>query len=225
MSSILDALERLERERSPSLPPRPLRPPRRARFAAVCGATVVLAVSAAAVGYLLPSLRRAASPGAPVEPLARALPEPVPEVPPSTAPGREAAPGEVTRAAPVAPPSPEAPPLAVPVEPPPDPAPVPEPPAGAGLRPLPPPTIASEPTGEDAPWVAPLPAGAPEVHVAFLLYSARPERRSVALQLDGGPLLTVREGDEVGDITVVRIRPDHVELAWRGERFAVFTRR
>lgn len=225
MSSILDALERLERERSPGSPPPVLPPPRRRRFAAVSGGVVALALLAAAVGHLLPFLRRAVPPGAPSEPLARPLSDPVRDVSSSLTADRTATAGEVTRPAPVAPPSPGAPPLAIPVEPPPEPEPVVAPSRADGLRALPPPTIASQPTAEDTPWVATAPAGAPEVHVAFLLYSARPERRSVALKLDGGPLVTAREGDEIEEVTVVRIRPDHVELAWRGERFAVFTHR
>jgi hypothetical protein len=62
------------------------------------------------------------------------------------------------------------------------------------------------------------------VRLSFLLYSSAPERRSVALTIDGGGLTTLHEGDESDGIEVVRIHPDHAELRWQGEAFTVEAR-
>jgi hypothetical protein len=77
---------------------------------------------------------------------------------------------------------------------------------------------------EAAPPAAPRPAGAPSVHVSFLVYSTTPERRSVALTIDDGGLVTLREGEASGGLSVVQILTDGVELAWQGESFVVRAR-
>jgi hypothetical protein len=58
------------------------------------------------------------------------------------------------------------------------------------------------------------------VRVSFLVYSGAPERRSVALTVDGG-LVTLHEGQESGGVSVARILPDGVELTWQGQSFKV----
>jgi len=65
------------------------------------------------------------------------------------------------------------------------------------------------------------PAGAPAVRISFLIYSRTPERRSVALTLDGTGMVTLREGQATQGLEVVEIRPDGAEMAWQGERFTV----
>ena len=250
MSSILDALEKLER----TAPPTPGRPPapaanRRSRRLA----TGALAIGAIAAAATLAWLGRQQGPAAPVgavrAPAAAAAPETAPAV--GAAPAGDSL--GVARPVPVPAPDAAARPLALPIGPTFDtPAPsgtddraplagaaldaargtpVPpadEPPAARQLaaapRTAPPDTISSRPIPAAAPDLGTLPAGAPEVRVGFLLYSAKAERRSVALQLDGGPLTTLREGEEAQDVTVVRILPDRVELGWQGRRFAVAAR-
>ena len=39
--------------------------------------------------------------------------------------------------------------------------------------------------------------------------------------LADGTIATLREGEHAGEIEVVRIRPDHIEVRWRGETFAI----
>jgi hypothetical protein len=69
------------------------------------------------------------------------------------------------------------------------------------------------------------PAGAPGVRLSFLLFSPSPQRRSVALAIDGGSLETLHEGESTtGGLEVVRILPDRVDLKWQGEGFTVRAR-
>jgi len=225
MSSILDALGRLEQAPPHGPPLGPVRVPRPRpwRRLLAFAAAAVLAGGSALVVVLV-----ARPPGASV-PAPTEIPQPpaaavTPPADQAAAPATPDAGSALERAAPVAPPTPENRPLAVPIEAPSDPIPNPEPPVPLERR-LPPPTIASRPLPDDVLPPPALPAGAPDVHLAFLLYSARPERRSVAVQIDGGPLTTLREGDETGGLTVLRIQPDHVELDWQGQRFVVATRR
>ncbi len=129
-------------------------------------------------------------------------------------------------------------------------APLPPPPAPRPARaapapslpvvpPVPPPaeTTAERPWAQvDAPPAAPAPAVAtappvpvaeapvPRVHVSFLLYSKVPERRSVALAIEDGGLVTLHEGERTGGVEVARILPDRVELRYDGRTFAVRAR-
>lgn len=64
----------------------------------------------------------------------------------------------------------------------------------------------------------------PRVHVSFLLYSKVPERRSVALAIEDGGLVTLREGERTGGVEVARILPDRVELRYDGRTFTVRAR-
>jgi type II secretory pathway component PulC len=107
------------------------------------------------------------------------------------------------------------------------------------VPPVPPPaeTTAERPWAQvDAPPAAPAPAVAtappvpvaeapvPRVHVSFLLYSKVPERRSVALAIEDGGLVTLHEGERTGGVEVARILPDRVELRYDGRTFAVRAR-
>ena len=65
------------------------------------------------------------------------------------------------------------------------------------------------------------PAGAPRVQLSFLVYSQAPERRTVVLAIDGGSLVTLREGETAAGLTVARILPDHVQLRMGAQVFAV----
>lgn len=121
-------------------------------------------------------------------------------------------------------------------------APLPAAPAAASLPvvpPVPPPaaTTAERPWAQvDAPPAAPTPAIAtaapapvaeapvPRVHVSFLLYSKVPERRSVALAIEDGGLVTLHEGERMGGVEVARILPDRVELRYDGRTFTVRAR-
>jgi hypothetical protein len=69
-----------------------------------------------------------------------------------------------------------------------------------------------------------VPPGAPKLRVSFLVYSASPERRSVALTINDGSLTTLREGGGADGVEVVRILPDRVELRWQGETFVLEVR-
>jgi hypothetical protein len=62
------------------------------------------------------------------------------------------------------------------------------------------------------------------VRLSFLLFSPSPERRSVALAIDGGSLQTLHEGEATGGLQVVRILPDRVDLSWEGAPFTVRAR-
>ena len=65
------------------------------------------------------------------------------------------------------------------------------------------------------------PVARPAVRLSFLVYSPSAERRSVVLATEGGSLTTLHEGERVGDIEVMRILPDSVELRHEGHVFTV----
>jgi hypothetical protein len=151
-------------------------------------------------------------PAAPTEAPA-AAPTPVAESGPSV-------PAPVLSAAPPVPPPPaNAPrPWAQPVAPPPPPA---VRPAAAPRDPV---AASAARRADPEPPVRHAPAGAPEVRLSFLLFSPSPDRRSVALSIDGGSLETLHEGESTGSLDVVRILPDRVDLRWGGEPFTVRAR-
>jgi hypothetical protein len=60
--------------------------------------------------------------------------------------------------------------------------------------------------------------------VSFLVYSRDPERRTVALTVDGQGLYTLHEGDAVGDVEVTRILADRVHVRHGDREFVVRTR-
>lgn len=214
MSSILDALEKLESRRAAGESPEPPRHrPRSATPLVIGGALVAFA---AGIGFTAAWLRPAPTPT-----LVAAAPTATPPAvaaPPATPP---VAPATVAAA-----PRPLEQPWAEVVTPPivrraPEPsAAAAEPRADDGV---PPDDVASapEPTAEPAPRAPPPPAGAPSVRVSFLVYSSVPERRSVALTIDEGGLVTLQEGQQSGEVSVVEILPDAVALAWQGQAFTV----
>ena len=59
------------------------------------------------------------------------------------------------------------------------------------------------------------------VRISFLAYSRIPDLRTVSLAVDGDSLVTLREGEKAGDLEVVRIHPDRVEVKRNGEAFIV----
>jgi hypothetical protein len=65
------------------------------------------------------------------------------------------------------------------------------------------------------------PPGSPIVRVSFLLYSRSAERRTVALTMPTGEMVTLHEGDSVGDLEVARILPDRVHLRHNGQVYAL----
>src|SRR5262249_32390712 len=99
------------------------------------------------------------------------------------------------------------------------PAPV-APPAAA----TPPPPVATEPhflQAPDSADITPPPADAPRVQLTMLMYSRVPERRTVALVVDGGSMTMLHEGESTHEIEVERIKPDGVLLRHRGRSFTV----
>jgi hypothetical protein len=236
VSSILDALAKLEASRQPTgllEPGRPPAPPARRPLATmlVVGAFVAGAGVAAVVLWrrpveapaVMPAIMPAPPPPpptvmaeapvvAPVTPepvvVARAPVDGLRTAPPVAAPAGQDLPWARTVTPPAPPPAEPAPStgrLAVAL------APRAEPPSL--------PAVPAEP-----PPVARPPEGAPNIRLSFLLYSAHPERRSVALTIDGGGLTTLHEGDDHEGVEVVRIRPDGAELRWQGEVFTVEAR-
>jgi type II secretory pathway component PulC len=57
-----------------------------------------------------------------------------------------------------------------------------------------------------------------------MIYSSVPERRTVALVVNGGSMVTLHEGESAGEIEVERIKPDGVQLRHRGRSFTVRAR-
>ena len=233
MSSILDALEKLESAPPPAAPGSP--PPRPTRRRALIAAGV-LAAFAAGVG-IAAWLLRAPTP-VPAAPLVASAPEPAPaDVAPDTPePAHPAAAAGARRAAPTFRERPwaevvedEAPAALPAAEPAPAASVAATPPAASRATPpaAAPRTRATPPPAPEAraspakPARARPPAGAPAVRISFLIYSRTPERRSVALTLDGTGMVTLREGQATQGLEVVEIRPDGAEMAWQGERFTV----
>jgi hypothetical protein len=62
------------------------------------------------------------------------------------------------------------------------------------------------------------------VLVNVLLYSPVAERRTVSLTVDGGDMVTLREGEKTGTIEVTRILPERIHVRWDGRLFAVDAR-
>jgi len=245
VSSILDALRKLEAAGSP--PTREATLP--ARRPATLRRTAGLLLGAFAAGAALASwLRSGPPPETAPSQLAAAEPvaSPAPPHPPAVeAPSRAtAAPALPRTLADVDPPhgvsgnggAPEAAAPRVPVQaavalaPPPRPSEEARPRTSA-RRPTEPP----RPTAGTAEAVAPLrradeqvlprgPAGAPRVRLSLLMYSRAPERRSVALTIDGGNLITLHEGESAGGFEVARILPDRVQLRHAGQLFALRAR-
>jgi hypothetical protein len=60
--------------------------------------------------------------------------------------------------------------------------------------------------------------------VNVLLYSPVAERRTVSLTVDGGNMVTLREGESEGNIEVARILPERIHVRYEGRLFAVDAR-
>jgi hypothetical protein len=84
----------------------------------------------------------------------------------------------------------------------PEPEPPPAPPEDDGVLPRPPP-------------------GAPRVQVNFLVYSRTPDRRTVALTVNGGSMVTLHEGESESGVEVARIMPDRIHVRHDGRMFSV----
>ncbi len=246
MSSILEALEKVEAATTPGLHARPT-PPRAPRrwgtvavvlaFVAGAAATAWLSARPAPVAPARVDAPPAPKPAAPAPPrvveAAVALPTVAPALPP--VPGAMEAPRGEDASAPepssedVAPSPPRAAavPAVVPAPPPPAVAAAPPPPPDAAPAAPPPPApvapaAVAPPPAPDVLVPRP-PADAPHVRVSFLVYSRVPERRSVALMVDGN-LVTLHEGESSSGLSVARILPDRVELRHGGKTFAVVPR-
>ncbi len=89
-----------------------------------------------------------------------------------------------------------------------------------------PPQVAARPASPPAEPLAVTraPAGAPRVRISFLVYSATPERRRVALTIDDGSMVTLHEGESAHDVQVERIFTDRVQLRHGGQAFTLRTR-
>ena len=70
-----------------------------------------------------------------------------------------------------------------------------------------------------------VPAGAPEVSLLFIKWSSTLERRVDSLRGPGGKLMLVHEGDIIEGMRVGAIRPDAVELQFRGTSFLLLAAR
>lgn len=233
MSSILDALEKLESAPPAAAPGGPPPPPARRRLVVVAGVLVAFLAGVGIAAWLMrapaPVVAAVPEPApAPEPPRGPAAPEmPAPMPPPARPPvARERPWVEVVEDAPE--PAPQAaPPGAA------TPSPVPEPFVGTrrdpravptakgGLLPPVSPRPAPTPAAKPAPARTPRPGGAPEVRISFLIYSRTPERRSVALTIDGTGLVTLREGQAAQGLEVVEILPDGARVTWQGQRFTV----
>lgn len=252
MSSILDALRKLEAaEAAPAAGPVAAEIRRAGARWIVAGVLLAFAAGAGVALWLRspaptreePELLVAVEPApAVLPPAAPAQPEPSPPQPAAAPPAADALPlvpptppptalaetdpprGEVgTRdGAPAA----GVPDIAVPparvASVPPELAPPPAPPEPAP-RAEPEPAAAAPAVEPDQALVRP-PPGAPRVQVNFLVYSRAPERRTVALTVDGRGFVTLHEGEADGDLEVARILADRVQLRWAGQVYTVFAR-
>jgi len=250
VSSILDALRKVEadeRRRPIRLPPAEPRP--RGRLAAIVAAAAFVA-GAAVVALVIvlrpgavpepvlepatevasappaPSAPAPAAPATPVEPPA-AAPAPAPA---AVVPTAQPAAPQPAAAAPTAPPrAVQAPSADEPVDDADADSDIPDP--ITILRPAPQPEPQAEVQVEALPTPAPPvpaidvlpgpPAGAPEIHVSFLIYSAVPARRQVSLTIDNGPLVTLHEGQKAGSVELVRILRDRIHVEHGGRTFSV----
>ena len=59
------------------------------------------------------------------------------------------------------------------------------------------------------------------VHISFLAYSRNPKLRTVSLTVFDSVLITLREGERAGELQVVRIYPDRVDVLRGGAPFTV----
>lgn len=105
-------------------------------------------------------------------------------------------------------------PIAPPVMPP-----VPAPPARGVF-------VAPKPDAMPAADAVPLPPSSTTptlagVRISFLAYSRIPDLRTVSLAVDGDRLVTLREGEKSGDLEIVHIHADRVEVKRNGEMFTV----
>jgi hypothetical protein len=92
-------------------------------------------------------------------------------------------------------------------------------------------TSAEEPAAE-APATEPsaaepsAPAGGagapiPRVRLSSLLYAEAPAQRRVTLSIDGGPAVTLHEGESSAGVEIALIQPDRVYVRHRGTIFSV----
>jgi hypothetical protein len=64
----------------------------------------------------------------------------------------------------------------------------------------------------------------PEASLAFLQWSSDPDKRVVSIKVGAGPAMLAHEGDSVEGLTVVKIRPDAVELRSGESRYLLKAR-
>lgn len=231
MSSILDALQKVESAAPPAtydLRAVPVETPRHQRrlvlvLAALAGGSVA-ALLAGGIWWLGGGFTQreqalaAATASAPTLRIAKPVPAPMVAERPWVQTEARPAP-QVDAPAPPPPPvvaraTPrEEPPPVLPVRPAIEPPPVVVPPPPAGVAP---------PTEPVLRAVPPQPAPSSLVRVSFLFYSRVPERRTVALRLEDGSIVTLREGQERGGFGVTRILPDRVELVREGQSLVVY---
>ena len=69
------------------------------------------------------------------------------------------------------------------------------------------------------------PSDAPEVSLLFIKWSRDLARRVASLRGPGGKLMLVHENDIIEGMRIVSIRPDAVELHWRGTNFLLLAAR
>jgi cytoskeletal protein RodZ len=189
---------------------KPATPPAEVATAAPPAAATAPAPSApVAVATASAPAATAPPPPTPAPPTAAPVPAAVATAPTAAAPAPVAAPSAAV-AAPTAPVA--APPL-----------PASAAPAATAPRAVPevPVARAAVPEPAAAPFALEKP---PKVHLSFLAYSPRTERRSVSLTIEGGSLVVLHEGESADGVEVARILPDHVELRSGGRTFSVGTR-
>jgi len=212
MSSILEALRELEGSRAPATQdavPWTDRPRRLRR--AVAALVVVALAAAAGVAVFLrsrgapSSIAQATSPQAAQPASALPLAAPAPPLPPALLDADPPRGQVASRSAGV-----------------PSVADAPERPApGATLRePGPYATASRSQPGE----AAPRPPGEPRVQLSSITYSPVAERRAVALTVNGGPVVTLHEGESASDVEVQLILHDRVYVRHAGHIFAVDAR-
>ena len=75
------------------------------------------------------------------------------------------------------------------------------------------PVLGNDPTpSSPAPAREQTPSSPPGASLSFLQWSADPEKRVVSIKVGTGPSMIAHEGDSVEGLTVVKIRPDAVEI-------------
>lgn len=73
--------------------------------------------------------------------------------------------------------------------------------------------------GSDAPQPPPSPLA--NVHVLSVGYSTLPSRRVVALRIGGGLPYFLREGDTIGDMKILAILTDRVQISQNGKTYEI----